>query len=128
MTRVLVVDDDPAIAEVVAAILQDEGYACATAENGAEALRALSEQRFDLVISDVMMPSVDGRELLQRIRGSPTPKRVPVVLMSAAIERDGAGAAPDAFLRKPFGEDQLLGTVAELTRGGSKRRPALSDG
>ena len=105
---VLVVDDDPGIRELVAAVLEDEGYAPRHAADGLAALEEVASSPVDLVLSDVMMPRLDGVGLVRRLRDGG--HRVPVVLMSAA----SAGVdAPDVpFLPKPFDLDGLLGVIA----------------
>lgn len=112
---ILVVDDEPTIAEAVSGVLEDEGYSCRVAANGREALEHARAERPDLVVSDVMMPILDGRRLLAEIRGDPSLKELPVVLMSAARSvGDGLGAAHDGFLAKPFTIDELLATVERV--------------
>jgi CheY-like chemotaxis protein len=105
---VLVVDDEPAIREVIATLLEDEGYLVRHAKDGLEALDAINENRIDLIVSDVVMPRLDGASLVRRLRrrGHLTP----VVLMSAVYaDVDLPGVR---FVPKPFEIDRLLGTVA----------------
>jgi CheY-like chemotaxis protein len=105
---VLVVDDEPAIREVIATLLEDEGYLVRHAKDGLEALDAINVDRIDLIVSDVVMPRLDGASLVRRLRrrGHLTP----VVLMSAVYaDVDLPGVR---FVPKPFEIDRLLGTVA----------------
>ena len=105
---VLVVDDEPAIREVIATLLEDEGYLVRHAKDGLEALDAINGNRIDLIVSDVVMPRLDGASLVRRLRrrGHLTP----VVLMSAVYaDVDLPGVR---FVPKPFEIDRLLGTVA----------------
>jgi CheY-like chemotaxis protein len=105
---VLVVDDEPAIREVIATLLEDEGYLVRHAKDGLEALDAINGSRIDLIVSDVVMPRLDGASLVRRLRrrGHLTP----VVLMSAVYaDVDLPGVR---FVPKPFEIDRLLGTVA----------------
>ena len=105
---VLVVDDEPAIREVIATLLEDEGYLVRHAKDGLEALDAINGDRIDLIVSDVVMPRLDGSSLVRklRLRGHLTP----VVLMSAVYaDVDLPGVR---FVPKPFEIDRLLGTVA----------------
>jgi len=105
---VLVVDDEPAIREVIATLLEDEGYLVRHAKDGLEALDAINGDRIDLIVSDVVMPRLDGASLVRklRLRGHLTP----VVLMSAVYaDVDLPGVR---FVPKPFEIDRLLGTVA----------------
>ena len=105
---VLVVDDEPAIREVIATLLEDEGYLVRHAKDGLEALDAINGNRIDLIVSDVAMPRLDGASLVRKLRrrGHLTP----VVLMSAVYaDVDLPGVR---FVPKPFEIDRLLGTVA----------------
>lgn len=112
--KILVVDDEVEIRDLILAILEDEGYEVAAATSGEGALRLLPSVRPDLILMDIMMPQMDGREALRRIRAEPEFARLPVVLMSAAFSRDQAGTTAEAFLPKPFDIDRLLETIATL--------------
>lgn len=115
MKTVLVVDDEDAISETLAEVLDDEGYRCHVAANGREALNLMAETRPDLVICDVMMPVLDGREMLREMRRRPELAGVPVVMTSAASAAfTGENADHQAFLKKPFKLDTLLATVRRL--------------
>jgi CheY-like chemotaxis protein len=104
---VLVVEDEPAVREVVADLLQDAGYAVRQASDGLQAIDQLEVDNIDLVLSDVRMPRLDGPSLARRLRGRG--HAVPVVLMSAvAVEVDLPGVR---FLPKPFDRDHLLHVV-----------------
>jgi CheY-like chemotaxis protein len=105
---VLVVDDEPAIRDIVATLLEDEGYVVRRANDGMEALAAVDDTRIDLVLSDVIMPGLDGASLARKLRRRGD--GIPVVLMSAVYaEVDLPGVR---FVPKPFEIDRLLGTVA----------------
>jgi DNA-binding NtrC family response regulator len=105
---VLVVDDEPAIREIVAALLEDEGYLVRHAKDGVEALAAIDDDTIDLVVSDVVMPRLDGASLVRKLRRQGY--LMPVVLMSAVYaDVDLPGVC---FVPKPFEIDRLLGTVA----------------
>ena len=111
--RVLVVDDDPAIRELVATLLADEGWAVRAAADGLAALAASGAWRPDLIVSDVAMPRLDGLGLLERLRQRGD--RTPLVLISAGAP---IPAQPNVwFVAKPFDLDQLLAAVARATIG-----------
>ena len=114
---ILVVDDELTLAELLRDVLEDEGHRVVTATDGREALACLAEDRPDLVLSDVMMPHLDGRELARALHADPSWQVIPLVLMSAA----GATALNDvpyaAFIGKPFDLDVLLTTVTRLLAG-----------
>jgi CheY-like chemotaxis protein len=118
---VLVVDDEPDIATVLAEILQEEGYRVATAFHGQEALQLLEKRAFDLVVSDVMMPVMTGAELLQRLRAHPRLAHLPVVLISAGPVEPKVRALAAAFLSKPFDLRKLLRAVAGILESGAKQ-------
>jgi CheY-like chemotaxis protein len=111
---VLVVDDEFGVAEVLDAILSDEGYRVITATNGRQALARIAEQRPDLVLLDYMMPILDGVAVLRALSADPTAHNLPVVVMSAlpeeAISTETKRYA--AFLRKPFRIKTVLAAVA----------------
>jgi len=113
--KVLVVDDDPTSRRLMSHILKREGYDVATAGDGQEALDLMADDPADILITDRMMPNMDGVELLKAVRQSPTYGRIPVVIVTANSdardqpEAEAAGAT--AFLTKPVGSTELLATV-----------------
>ncbi|HET9452311.1 MAG TPA: response regulator [Aggregicoccus sp.] len=114
MTTVLVVDDEFDILEAVKGILELEGYRVLGASNGAQALSAMQQTLPDLVLADLMMPVMDGLELLKTMGADERLSQVPVVLMSALkprVEQREYGWR--AFLQKPFDLDALLAQVHE---------------
>ena len=114
---VLVVDDEADIAGLLRLLLEGAGYQVAVAGDGRAALRLLGESRFDLVLSDVMMPFLDGAELAATMRADPALRDIPLVLMSAA--HAAAQAIPHAaFLPKPFDITDALATVARFAGPG----------
>ena len=116
---VLIVDDEPAIRELVSVLLEDEGYTVRHACDGVEALREVDADGIDLVLSDVKMPRLDGVSLAHRL--STRDHTVPVVLMSAVPPRGKPPQVP--FLRKPFALDHLIAVIAAaLARNGHPLR------
>jgi two-component system response regulator MprA len=117
VTRVLVVDDEPAVRASLERALRLEGYEVALAADGSEGLAALDPPP-DAVVLDVLMPGIDGLEVCRRIRGSGS--RVPVLMLTA---RDAVGdrvagldAGADDYLMKPFALDELLARLRALFR------------
>ncbi|MBV9100217.1 MAG: response regulator [Candidatus Dormibacteraeota bacterium] len=104
--RVLVVDDDPRLLQIVAMYLSIEGYDVATAYNGEDGLAQIALQRPDLVILDVMMPGMDGLEACRRIRNNPETTGIPVLMFSALSGDDDIERARNAgannMITKPF--------------------------
>lgn len=110
---VLVADDDAAIVELVTEVLEDEGYRIRSAGDGRDALRAIATDPPDLVLTDVMMPYVDGMALTRRLRAQGN--QTPVVLMSAvtpSIQLPGV-----SFVAKPFDLDLLVQAIANGLAG-----------
>jgi two-component system, OmpR family, response regulator VicR len=118
--KVLVVDDEAAIAETLCDALEVAGYEPIFAGDGCEGLREFEKSSPDLVVSDVMMPGLDGREMVQAIREHPQGREVPIILMSAAHGiADHHEIGHDFFIEKPFNLDVFLEHVKRLL--GSKR-------
>jgi CheY-like chemotaxis protein len=109
---ILIIEDERVIAEILSAVLQDEGYNVVVADNGKTGLATLPKTRPDLVLCDVMMPIADGRAVARAMSSDPELRSIPLIMMSAG------GAAPNepgvrykAFIRKPFDLNQLIDTV-----------------
>jgi CheY-like chemotaxis protein len=111
--RVLVVDDDPSIRDVVGDLLELLGCRVQTAANGKEALEQVSTGGLDLVLLDYMMPIMNGKTFGLEVRKQPRHAGLPIVLMSAAPEADEVCEAigARACLRKPFDIDELAEIV-----------------
>src|SRR5690606_20343044 len=113
--RVLVVDDQPSNLRIISALLSRQGYSVYTAESGEEALQRLEQQSSDLVLLDMMMPGMDGFELLDEIRANPAWSGLPVVFLTAAHDRDLLLRAFDSgavdYVTKPFMPEELLARV-----------------
>jgi CheY-like chemotaxis protein len=118
VTQVLVVDDDPAIRDVVGDFLELLGCAVETAVHGKEALERIARSRPDLILLDYMMPVMDGRTFGVELRRNPDHSGLPIVLMSAAPDTDEVCEAIGAWvcLRKPFDMDELAEIVHETAR------------
>jgi two-component system, OmpR family, response regulator len=123
--RLLVVDDEPNIAELLAASLRFAGFAVVTAANGAEAVAAAVQHRPDLVLLDVMLPDVDGFVVLRRLRDAYRP--VPVVFLTARDAGDdkvaGLTLGGDDYVTKPFSLEEVVARIrAVLRRAGHEPR------
>ena len=114
MAVVLVVDDEFGIAEVLQAILEDEGHRVMTAINGRAALERMADERPDLVLTDYMMPVMDGAALIKAMSADSRFADIPVGLMSSLPEKSVAarGVSYVAFMRKPFRVDDILAFLA----------------
>jgi two-component system alkaline phosphatase synthesis response regulator PhoP len=109
---IVVVDDDRDIRMILRANLEDEGYAVLEAGGGREALEIIKESDPDLVVLDIMMPEVDGYDVLQELRSTPEFADLPVVLLTARRQEsdvwEGWSAGADYYITKPFKMDELL--------------------
>lgn len=124
--RVLIVDDDESIAELLADLLEGEGYRAIIAHDGASALECVRNERPDLVLSDCMMPGLSGTQLALELRRSPATRSTALVLMSSSRPRDLA-VANVPFLAKPFEIDDVLALVEQYC-GGPVRAQLYGEG
>ena len=117
MTRILVVDDEPAIRDTVGYALRQEGFEVAARDDGAGGLEAALEEDFDLVILDLMLPDIPGTEVCRRLRAE---SPVPIVMLtakSAEVDRVlGLEIGADDYIAKPFSMAELLGRVRAILR------------
>ena len=111
---ILVVDDEPVLRTIVREILHEEGYAVIEAADGRVMLEIMARERPDLVLMDVMMPGVDGREAYRQLRSRREHQDIPVVMMSAAVPSHGLDPSIAGFMAKPFDLTQLLDLVVSL--------------
>ena len=129
MTDILVVEDDEAIANLICVSLSAEGYRCTCARDGMEGADYIERQSFDLVLPTVMLPEVDGYELLEYIK----PTGTPVIFLTAkgSIEDKvrGLRAGADDYLPKPFQIGELLARVEAVLRrlGKGERQLEVGD-
>jgi CheY-like chemotaxis protein len=112
---VLIVDDEPPILEVLQDILQDAGYAVIAACDGLTAYTLARKAHLAIVITDVMMPNMDGLTLCERLRGDPLTAHLPIIGMSAASHASVA-LRFTAFLTKPFDVDYLLSCIVHYVQ------------
>ena len=117
MTRVLVVDDEPALVDAVGYALRSEGFDVDTAADGEEALNALGDEGFELVVLDIMLPRLSGIEVCRRMREA---SDVPIILLSARdaeVDRVlGLESGADDYVTKPFSMAELLSRVRAVLR------------
>jgi CheY-like chemotaxis protein len=117
--KVLLVDDDENFRPVALAALEQAGYQVAEAANGSAALEWLAGEMPDLILADLEMPLLDGRELCARLRAEPQWASIPIVLWSAFLESDGPDQLPEVaanyFLCKEGSFKRVLERIACLT-------------
>ncbi|MBE9185869.1 response regulator transcription factor [Microcoleus sp. LEGE 07076] len=116
--RLLLVDDEPGLREAVQAYLEDSDFSVEVASNARDGWELLQQYNPDLVISDIMMPQVDGYQFLKQVREDPRYKALPVVFLTAkgmtGDRIQGYQAGCDAYLSKPFDPDELVAIVTNL--------------
>ena len=122
LPRILVVDDSDESLRLFSTIFKNKGYRVSTAANGKEALQKLRKVPADLILSDILMPVMDGFRLLQECKADPALSHIRFVFLTAAFtdkkdEELGLKLGADAFLRKPIEPDQLTQALAEVLSG-----------
>jgi len=112
---VLVIEDHPDQRDLLAIVLQREGYRVITAANGLEALEKLETENVQIALSDIMMPKMDGFELIKRVRGNPALKNIYLILITARIQEGdrvrGLDLGADDYITKPFSFSELLARI-----------------
>lgn len=116
--KLLLVDDEPGLRDAVQAYLEEEDFQVRVASNATEGWELMQQENPDLVITDIMMPQVDGYQFLKQLRGDPRYQSLPVVFLTAkgmtADRIQGYEAGVDAYLPKPFDPDELVAIVKNL--------------
>jgi DNA-binding response OmpR family regulator len=118
MARVLVIEDERSISQLLRIVLENDGHEVLVADDGSRGLAAATRRSPEVIILDVMMPFMDGFAVLEALREDERTVTIPVVMLSAiqkeAVEERCYRLGAQAFVRKPFDPDILLGTVQEL--------------
>ncbi|MGE0488437.1 MAG: response regulator transcription factor [Vulcanimicrobiota bacterium] len=122
--KVLVVDDEPHILRSLATYLEMENFDVTTASSGFEALEKVDESIPDLVVLDVMMPGMDGFEVLDKIRAGAQTADIPVIMLTAKDQSEdvmtGYQKGATSYLVKPFNLDELVDTIHQVFAMGKK--------
>ncbi|MHB9758827.1 response regulator [Streptomyces sp. BYX5S] len=129
--RVLVVDDNKVIRQLIRVNLELEGFEVVTAADGAECLDVIDQVRPDVVTLDVVMPRLDGLRTAARLRSDPRTSALPVVIVSACTQYEvasGLDVGVDAFLAKPFEPAELVRVVRQLSETGRVEHPGVPGG
>jgi len=125
--HVLLVDDEPGLREAVQAYLEDSGFSVEVANNAQEGWQRLQERMPDVLISDIMMPQVDGYQFLAQVREDPRFKGLPVIFLTArgmtSDRIQGYNAGCDAYLPKPFDPEELVAIVSNLMQRRVEQAP-----
>ena len=112
-SRVVVIDDEPAVAEMTAFALSSQGFAAQFAISGPAGLKLVQDTLPDAVVCDVRMPDLDGEQVVEQLRADPRTQKIPVLFLSGQCH-PGEVTQGDAFLQKPFQLKELAETVARL--------------
>jgi two-component system chemotaxis response regulator CheY len=120
MKRILTVDDSPSVRQMVSFTLRKAGYEVGEAVDGKDALAKIGQERFDMVITDLNMPNVDGIQLITQVRKLAGCSFVPILMLtteSQAEKKDaGRKAGATGWIVKPFNADQLIAVVQKLVK------------
>jgi len=119
MTKIMVVDDEPDLLEVVKLILESDGYQVVTANSGQEALDMIEKEMPDLVLLDIIMPRMDGWEVFSRIKSNSRTHDIPVIMLTAKDQRIDKliglhVVRVDDYITKPFGRAELLERIKRV--------------
>src|SRR5512147_123867 len=116
--RILLVEDDTATAKSIELILKSEGYVCDTTDLGEDGLEIGKLYDYDIIVLDLMLPDIDGYEVLRRLRQARV--RTPILILSGLAEPDkkvkGLGFGADDYLTKPFDKAELMARIQAVVR------------
>lgn len=127
MTRILVVEDDRDIAELVGRYLEKAGFAVELLPSGRDAIAALAARPPDVLVLDLMLPGVDGLEICRAARSNPRTANIPIIMVTARAEESeriaGLENGADDYLAKPFSPNELVARVRALLRRVTRQQP-----
>jgi DNA-binding response OmpR family regulator len=130
VTRVLVVEDDPDIAQLVAHYLEKSGFSVEQLANGRDALASIAAHPPDVLVLDLMLPQVDGLEICRVVRGNDATAGIPIIMLTARAEESdrivGLEIGADDYLAKPFSPNELVARVRALVRRAQRSVPAAA--
>jgi phosphate regulon transcriptional regulator PhoB len=127
--RVLIVEDEPDIVELLSYNLKKEGFLTWSARNGSEALKMIRSEKYDLIVLDIMLPEIDGLELCRILKADSATSRIPIIMLTARSEEVdkvvGLELGADDYITKPFSPRELVARVkAVLRRSAAEKEPA----
>lgn len=116
--KILVADDDPAIQELIRLNLEVQGYEVIVASNGVETIRKAFSERPNLIILDILMPEIDGYEVMKVLKSSEETSSIPIIVLTAYASDAGAliswAEGAEGYLAKPFNPDELIMLVERV--------------
>lgn len=128
--KIMIVDDEPAIRQMVSLALDQAGYQCVEASDAAEAQQRIVAERPDLILLDWMMPGLSGMEYARRLRQEKLTSRIPIVMLTARTEEKdkvlGLDSGADDYVTKPFSLSELLARIKALLRRTSPHATELA--
>ncbi|WP_141731122.1 response regulator [Oligoflexus tunisiensis] len=116
MTAILIVEDEPDLQHLLKIFLSKAGYDIHLASDGAQGLQSLQKSRPDLIVTDIMMPNMDGLEMIREIRKNIPKEELPIIVSSAVAPDAATQALTDGYLRKPIMMGQLKALVEKVLR------------
>jgi len=130
MKKILIIDDDRVLRQTLAAALQTEGFGVAEAADGREGLNKAAKGDFDLVVLDVIMPSLGGLDVCRKLREAG--RQIPIIVMSGKKKKEvdkvlGLELGGDDYLSKPFGTDEFIARVRAVLRRSRPEVPEIED-
>jgi len=124
-STIMIVDDDHELVTIVRVILEQKGFNVRYAYNGPQLFAGLDEHKPDLIILDIMMPDMDGLEVLTQLKANPVTSSIPVIFLTAKVQYEdvlgGYKMGADHYITKPFTRNQLITGINRLLSGDQDR-------
>jgi DNA-binding response OmpR family regulator len=118
MQSILIIEDDIVMSNILQLILRKQGYTVSIAQDGQQALSLLKQGRFDLILTDLMLPFANGLELVSKLKANATQRDIPVIVLSAVTDermvQEAFALGADDYLKKPFAPSELVSRVHRL--------------
>lgn len=132
MLKLVVIEDEEPLLEELLLILEFEGYDVIGTSSGINGIELIKQHKPDLIISDIMMSSISGFEILQAVRDDPLTNHIPFIFLTAVAERSsmrqGMVMGADDYLTKPFGKDELLTAITVRIQKFQERKDRYRNG
>jgi twitching motility two-component system response regulator PilG len=122
--RILIVEDEESLLKLETILLTVKGYEVSGVLTGNDALKKISDETFDLILLDIMLPDIDGFEVCSRIKNNPLTSGMPIVMLTAkksSVDQErGVACGASAYLTKPFKSAMIIEVIEKLLQGSSK--------